>query len=531
MEIFSITTQILGGLALFLFSINRLSSTLKKIAGVRLKQILQKATANRLLGAATGTLVTFFVQSSSITVLLLLGMVNAGALNLRQAVYVILGSEIGTTITAQIVAFKVKMLFYPLLMAGFLLFSLAGKEKQRNLGEILFSLGLIFLSMKLMTDGSRPLQDFPLVIDAFSSFGAFPFIGILVGAIFTSVTSSSSATTSLIIAMGMEGVIDLRSGIALMIGANIGTCTLELIASIGTNVTARRTGMAQFLINIIGALLFYPFINSFAEIVSHTAHELPRHLANAHTLFNLSVSLILMPFVVPLIKILEKIIPGRERSEAETYGILDERFLKVPSLALMEAEEEVNRMAAITKEMLKAARQAFFLRNKDALKAVLENERAVDMIYEKVGNYLSQISTIMLSEQDRRKKRSYIHAIGDIERIADLAENLAEYAGQKDAVFSDTALREIERLFDKTEQIYSAAINSLKQHRKSLVLDITRMEESVDTLEEVYRKEFIRRMQTDLIIPAKDAMYPRILQDLERISDHANNIAEHVMKM
>lgn len=404
MEIFSITTQILGGLALFLFSINRLSSTLKKIAGVRLRQILQKATDNRLLGAASGTLVTFFVQSSSITVLLLLGMVNAGVMNLRQAVYVILGSEIGTTITAQIVAFKVKMLFYPLLAAGFLTLSLAPKEKYRNFGEIIFSLGMIFLAMKLMTDGSRPLKDFPLVIEAFSSFGAFPFLGIIIGALFTSVTSSSSATTSLIIAMGMEGVVDLPSGIALMIGANIGTCTLELIASIGTNVTARRAGMAQFLVNLIGALIFYPFINGFAELVSRTAHELPRHLANAHTLFNLSVSLMFMPFVGLLIIILEKIVSGRERSEAENFGILDERFLKVPSLALSEVEEEVNRMAEITKEMLKSARAAFFLHDKDAIKSVREDEMRIDTIHEKVGNYLNQISTIMLSEEDRRKK-------------------------------------------------------------------------------------------------------------------------------
>ena len=264
MEIFSITTQILGGLALFLFAINRLSSTLKKIAGVRLRQILQKATDSRVLGVATGALVTFLVQSSSITVLLLLGMVNAGVLNLRQAVYVILGSEIGTTITAQIVAFQVKMLFYPLLVAGFLTLSLAGKEKYRNIGEIVFSLGLIFLAMKLMTDGSRPLKDFPLVIDAFTNFGASPLLGILIGALFTSITSSSSATTSLVIAMGMEGAIDLQSGIALMIGANIGTCTLELIASIGTNSIARRTAMAQFIINLIGA--YESYMQQYEEI-------------------------------------------------------------------------------------------------------------------------------------------------------------------------------------------------------------------------------------------------------------------------
>lgn len=239
----------------------------------------------------------------------------------------------------------------------------------------------------------------------------------------------------------------------------------------------------------------------------------------------------LMPFVGLLIKVLEKIISGREEAETEHYGILDERFLKVPSLALMEVEEEVNRMAAIAKEMLKVARRAFFQRDKDAMKAVRENEMIVDIIHDQIGNYLNRISTIMLSEQDRRKKRSYVHAIGDIERIADLAENLADYGGQKDVVFSATALKEIEKLFDRTEQIYSAAVNSLKRRQKSLVLDITRMEESVDMLEREYRKDFIHRIEKDRVIPVKDAMYPSILQDLERISDHSNNIAEHVMKM
>ena len=508
MEVFLIFTHILGGLALFLFSITMLSNTLKKIASIRLKQILQKATDNPLMGAATGSLVTFLVQSSSVTVLLLLGMVNAGVLNLRQAVHVILGSEIGTTITAQIVAFKVKMLFYPMLVLGFLTLSLARKEKLRNVGEIVFSLGMIFLSMKLMSDGSRPLKEFPAVLNAFQGFGTSPLIGILIGAIFTSITSSSSATTSLIIAMGMEGVIDLRSGIALMIGANIGTCTLELIAAIGTSLSARRTGLAQFLVNIIGASLFYPFLGPFAEAVSRTAQELPRHLANAHTLFNVTVSLLLMPFAGLLIKILEVIIPGSLRQDAETYGILDERFLKIPPLALAEVEEEINRMALITEEMLKLSRQAFFLRSKDAFKTVLDNEKIVDSIHEKAGNYLNRISTIMLNEEDRRKKRAYMHAITDIERVADLAENIAAFAEQQDAVFSEAALKEIEKLFNKTETIYSSAAQSLKRSRKSLARDITSMEESVDSLERQFREGFIHRTERGLVKPVRDAVRP-----------------------
>ncbi|MCL7486864.1 MAG: Na/Pi symporter [Desulfobulbaceae bacterium] len=301
MDVLFILTQIGGGLVLFLFSIRMLSNTLKKISSIHLKTILQKATANPVKGACMGTMVTFIVQSSSITVLLLLGLVNAGIMNLRQAVYVILGSEIGTTITAQIVAFKVKIIFYPFMIAGFAMSLLCTKEKLKHTGEILLFMGMIFLAMKIMADGSRPLRDFPQVLDIITNFGVYPAMGILIGATITAITNSSSATTSLVIAMSMEGVIGLQSGIALIIGANIGTCVLELIAAVGTSTAAKRTGVAQFIINIFGALLFYPFLDLFAEMISLTATDMPRLIANAHSVFNVTVSLVLMPFVGVLI--------------------------------------------------------------------------------------------------------------------------------------------------------------------------------------------------------------------------------------
>ncbi len=301
MEIFLIAAHIVGGLALFMFSIGQLSTTLKKIASVRLKNLLQRVTANPLKGALTGTLSTFLVQSSSITVLLLLGFVNAGTMNLRQAIFALLGSGVGTTITAQIVAFKVKMVFYPLMALGFALETLCSKENVKNSGEILFSLAMIFLAMKIMTDGSRPLKEFPFFLELVVRLGSYPLLGIAIGALFTAITSSSSATTSLVIAMSMEGIIGLPAGIALIIGANIGTCVLELIAAIGTNLAARRTAMAQFMINVIGAILFYPFLKPFANIISLSTTEIPRLIANAHTFFNVTVSLVLMPLVGLLI--------------------------------------------------------------------------------------------------------------------------------------------------------------------------------------------------------------------------------------
>jgi phosphate:Na+ symporter len=530
MELFLIAAQILGGLALFMFSIGQLSTTLKKIASVRLKTLLQKATANPVKGALTGTLATFIVQSSSITVLLLLGFVNAGTMNLRQAIFVLLGSGVGTTITAQIVAFKIKMAFYPLMALGFALKTLCSKENVKNSGEILFSLSMIFLAMKIMADGSRPLKEFPLFLELVIRLGIYPLLGIAIGALFTAVTSSSSATTSLVIAMSMEGVIGLPAGIALIIGANIGTCVLELIAAIGTNLATRRTAMAQFMINVIGAMLFYPFLKHFADLISLTTTEIPRLIANAHTFFNVTVSLVLMPLVGLLIWLLNKLVPGSDESQATSYGILDEKFLQTPSVALYEAEEEVNRMAAIAEDMLRYARRAFFDNDREAMKTLADNERIVDAIHGKLGNYLARISTLMLSAKDADKKRVLSHAITDIERVADLAENIGEYAGQKNVVFSDSAKKELENVFDNAARVYSMAAKALRRKRRALALDVGQMEQDFDEMEIMYRKKYLVRQGNETSSPVINALYPNVLQDLERISDHANNIAEYVFK-
>lgn len=531
MNLVILAAHIGGGLALFLFSISKLSETLKKISGSRLKSMLRKATGNPLKGAMTGTAVTFLVQSSSITVLLLLGLVNAGILNLRQAVYVILGSEIGTTITAQIVAFKVQILFYPLLICGFALRTLCSRESLSNAGELLFFLGLIFLSMKTMADGARPLRDYPLVLDMLSRFGVYPLAGILMGAVLTALTSSSSATTSLVIAMSMEHIIDLRSGIALIIGANIGTCVLELIATAGTNTAARRTGWAQFMINIFGTVLFFPFLEQFARLITLTASDLPRMIANAHTVFNLTVSIVLLPFAGIIIAILRKIVPGREEPETASFGALEEKFLQVPALALHEAGEEVNRMASLAGEMLRQAKKAFFDNDEHAAGLVREYEKSVDAIHDQVGAYLNRISTVRLNQRDGARKRALLHAITDIERVADLAENISEYGRQERVAFSAGARKELAVLYDRAVQLYGLAATSLVKKRTSMIIDISRMEQEIDDLEVEYRKTFIRRLEGDKMHPVVDALYPNVLKDIERIGDHANNIGEYVQEM
>ena len=528
METATLISQILGGLVLFMFSISMLSDTMKRVASIRLKIILEKATASPLKGMFAGTIVTFLVQSSSVTVLLLLGLVNAGVMNLTQAVYVILGSEIGTTITAQIVAFKMSVYFFPLIIVGFVLrFAFPQRENLRNIGEAIFCLGLIFLSMKIMSDGAKPLKNYPLIMDVIAQFGRFPLYGIFIGAIFTAITNSSSATTSLVIAMSMEGVVNLTSGIALIVGANIGTCFLELIAIVGTNLSAKRTGIAQFIINLLGALLIYPFILPFSELIASTAQDIPRQIANAHTVFNVTVSFILLPFVSTLVFILKKIIPGEDTNVTDISPGLDEHILNVPARALNQAEEEVHKMASITEEMLKLVRAAFFARDRDALKTVMEYEEIVDALHNKLVDYISKISTLMLSDRDASKKRAIVHSLADIERIADLAENLAEYAKLKEIVFSKPAIKEIEKSFNNATSAYRVAVQALKRKQRGVMMDVYLAENATDSPEQNYSKKHYGRQEQRKGITGLDVFYPAVLRDLERIGDHSYNIVEH----
>ncbi|WLE97381.1 MAG: Na/Pi cotransporter family protein [Candidatus Electrothrix communis] len=531
MELLIVLAKIFAGLALLIFSISQLSHTLKKISGVRFRKILERTTSNPFKGIFTGASITFLVQSSSVTVLLLLGLVNAGIMNLKQAVFVILGSGIGTTITAQIVAFKLKVVFYPFIATGFALKVISKKEHYKNIGDIIFYLGLIFLSMGIMSDGSKPLKEYPFFIDTIRLLGVNPLWGIFLGAVFTAITSSSSATTSLVIAMSMEGVIPLQSGIALIIGANIGTCVLELVATIGTNCAAKRTGLAQFMVNLVGAVIFYPFLGSFTKLIAMTGSEVPRLIANAHTIFNVTVSLFFVPFVGLLVFFLEKVIPDHGRSEIRSSGVLDEKFLAVPSMALYEVEQEVNRMASIAEEMLLNARKAFVNRDNTAYAIVKESEKTIDAIYEGLSVYLGKISTLMLSEKDSKRKLAFAHAITDIERIADLAENLAEYSRQKEIVFSGHAMNTIEKVFDNTLLTYSSAVKSLKRNMKSIARDVNLLELKAVDLELQLRDKYLVRTEGDTLKPRIDALYPSALLELKRISDHANNVAHYVLKM
>ena len=528
----TIAFNIIGGLALFMYGVTLLRETLGKISGKRVVRILERVSNNPVKGMGAGTAATFMTQSSSITVLTLIGFVNAGMMTFRQSVNVMLGSEIGTTLTAQLVSFDVGVAFWPLVAIGFFMKMFSKNEKIELIGTVIFSLGLLFLAMDFMKQGAQPLTtEYPFFRNLINDYGMIPIVGILIGALIAGVTQSSSATTSLVIAMGAAGAIDLGPGIALVMGANIGTCFLELFAGIGATTPAQRTAIAQTFINVIGVAMFLPILGPFTEMVVLTDAALPRQLANAHTIFNVLVSLIFIPLVGPLVKLCERLIPDKE-GEVIGKHFFDEEMLHLPQAALMESEREMLRTAEKTIEMITLSRSALLSRNMEDARTVIRYEDEVDESCRSTEDFIDLIREEELNKEDAIWRIKLLAILTDIERVGDLASNIAEFTLDKlknGIFFSDIAVTEIGEMFDLVEETYSTAIKSLKTRNKDLAKVAEKLEDDVDVLERKLKAAHVERMRTGVCDPQADAVFVETLRNLERISDHADNIAYDVI--
>lgn len=531
MDILTIVFTVIGGLAIFMYSIKRLSDSLGKITGPRVVKILEKATNNPVKGMGVGAATTVMTQSSSITVLTLIGMVNAGIMTFRQSVNVMLGSEIGTTITAQIVSFNIGLAYFPLIAIAFFAGFLSKNEKVKIVSNVVFSLGLLFLAMDLMGLGIEPLVSLPIFSDLINSFGSIPVFGILIGALISGVTQSSSATTSLVIAFGRAGGINLEAAIAIVMGANIGTTFLELFAAVGASAPAKRTALAQAFINIIGVFIFLPFLVPFAGLVTLTSPELPRQIANAHTIFNVLVSVLFIPFVGALVWFCEKVIPKKE-GEFKPKHFFDEKMLSIAQLALREAEKEVISIAEKTLNMLNLSKQALVDEDLKAAKEVLELEDEVDEYCDETEKFIDKIREEDLAEKQKLWRIKLLNIITDVERVGDMANNLAEFAvkrGKEKIPFSEQAKKDLTKLFAKVSETYSTAITAMTKRSKELAQSAVEMEDQVDVLEKKYKKAHIKRTTTGICAPESDVLFTETLRNLERISDHADNIAYDVL--
>jgi len=527
MDYVSIFFQILGGLAVFLFGLKFLSRALKRVAGEKLKKLIERLTKGMFRSAGIGAFTTAIVQSSSITMITLIGFLNAGLIGLQQAVWVMLGAEIGTTITAQIIAFKIGLFFLPLIAVGFFISFFSKNQKHKNIGEIIFGFGLIFLGMATMSSGVLPFKQAPFFMEMLASFAVNPLLGVLAGAIFTAIVQSSSATTGLVIAMGSAGVITLPAAIALIFGANIGTTVTAQIASIGSRLSSKRLAFVQLIANIFGVLLFLPFVFIFADFIAMTSAELPRQIANAHSAFNIIVTLIMLPLSGVLVMLSKKAIKGTEPKVESGLKFVNDSLLSVPSIAVSQCRKEVERMADIALEMVSLSETALIKEDLKASACLSEKEEAVDEIKEKLFFFLKGLEKYQLSENDRREVAKLENHVIDIERVGDHANNLFELAQKRKKLkisFSKKETSELREYFDLAIEAFGASVKVIKGGDGKSFNKAIEDERKLDSLQEKYEALHLKSSKSS------DALFLQVVTNIERISDHAKNIVRTVQQ-
>ncbi|MBT8127811.1 MAG: Na/Pi cotransporter family protein [Gammaproteobacteria bacterium] len=434
--------QLFGGLALFLFGMEQMADSLKAVAGDRMKSILAKLTTNRIMGALTGAFVTAVIQSSSVTTVLVVGFITAGLMSMAQSVGVIMGANIGTTITAQIVAFKVTKAALLMIGVGFSMLFISKSDRTKHYGAMLMGLGLVFFGMSVMSDAMKPLRTFQPFLDLMIQMEN-PLIGILIAATFTGLIQSSSATTGIVIVMASQGFITLPAGIALAFGANIGTCVTAMLASIGKPREAVRAATVHVLFNVGGVVLWFLFIPQLAHVVTslspsypdlsgvdRLAAEAPRQIANAHTIFNVANTLIFIGLSTQFARLVEWLIPDRPLEDKElaiTAKYLEPELLSTPVLALDRVRMEVLHMGDVVQAMLDQVMPAILTGDKEALAAVQRMDDEVDILYAQILEYMGQISKGTLTEDQTQEFLSLMEALNDLENIGDTMEtNMVE---------------------------------------------------------------------------------------------------------
>ena len=523
----------IGGLGLFLFGIQIMASGMQKAAGDSFRHILEILTNKPVLGVLTGIVLTFLVQSSSTASVMVVGFANAGLMNLSQAVSVIIGSNIGTTVTAQIISFKIGVIAFPAIGIGSILNFFGRRRFQRYLGQTVLGFGLLFLGMTTMSEGMSPLRDLEAFHTMLFQFSEYPILGIIAGAIFTALVQSSSAATGVIIALTLQDLIPFYSAVPLVLGTNIGTSITAVLASIGANVAARRAAVAHVLFNVLGVALALAILGPFTDIILETATTVPRQVANTHTAFNLLNTFIFVIFLKQFTRLICRIIPGEEEKMDFGPKYLDKRILKTPGIAIGSVKQELLRMAGIAREMLGESIGVFLNDDLKKIKHINQMEDLIDGLEKEINVYLSELSQHSMSMEQSKMVGNLMSAANDLERVGDHSENimqLSEIKTEERLPFSTTALEEISLLYNKVDKMLEKAISAMENDDKELAKQVVKEDDEVDGLEKSLRKRHIDRINTKKCYPQAGVIYLDLLSNLERIGDHANNIADLVLE-
>ena len=531
-----IAIRVLGGLAIFIFGMSLMSEGFQTLVGGRLQRILEGFTRNRWSGAGLGAIITSIIQSSSVTTVMLVGFVNAGLMTMTAAVAVTMGAAIGTTITAQIIAFDIGNWAMVLIIIGFSLYFMSTGRKYKFIGEGILGLGIIFLGLFLMKEAVEPLKEASWFLSMMKSSASNPLWGILIGVVLTAIAQSSSATIGMIIAVAASGVFGvltpaeaLAVTIPFILGANIGTTVTALLASIGTNRPAKRTAIAGLMFKILGVLLFLPFLVPFRNLILWLfgGASLARQIAMAHTFFSVITTLIFLSLLNPFVRLVKYVVRGEEPPEHRDSLAVDPRVLHSPWTALTQAAQEISYMGRLSLEMVEESVGILKRMNRSVRQNIMQKETIVDNLAEAVTVYLSKTSQQSLDNDQAERLIGLMHAVNDIERLADHAENITYLAlnrHENRMDFSDTGWLELDMLYEKVREMYAGILDAFSNDDPEGARQYQTYEGEVDMLASRFRKNDIGRVNQGVCIPTAGVIFLDVLSNLERIGDLANNI-------
>lgn len=524
--------QLLGGLGMFLFGMKMMGDGLELVAGSKLKGLLEKITSNPFLGILVGVVVTGAIQSSSATTVMVVGFLNAGLLKLEQSIYIIMGANIGTTVTSFLIGLKISYLAPILLFVGVIMTMVFNKKKMvQHLGMVLIGFGILFTGMENMSGAMSPLKDVPEFVNLMGKFDN-PILGILAGAILTAVIQSSSASVGILQALAGSGAVGLGGVIYILFGQNIGTCITAMLASIGTNRSGRRAAIMHLMFNVLGTVIFIPICMflPYVPFITSLSDNPEMQISLAHIGFNLVTTVLMLPFAQLLVKLSKKIIPGKDAEYEEMkLHYLDERILNTPSIAVAQVIKEVERMAQIARNNFQLSSKMFFQPNKELEKQIKQNELVINYLNHNITSYLVKIHALDLLEEDSRFVGSLFHVVNDLERIGDHAENIQEYTQNFETGtlrFSDEANAEMHDMIDRVLHIIDDSIGFFMERKpnKAKSDSIIMQEEEIDDLVVELRYHHVERLNRLECSPEIGMVFIDILTDLERVSDHATNI-------
>ena len=529
-----IALPVLGGLGLFLYGMNVMGTGLQKGAGNKLKSIVGALTQNKLLGVLVGIVVTMIIQSSSATTVMVIGFVNAGVMSLVQATAVIMGANIGTTVTAQIIAFNLTDYAPLAVIIGIVLLLFTSKKRTKEIGEILVGIGILFIGMDMMGSGLEPLSELPVFSKVMSSLNN-PFLGILVGAGLTTVLQSSSAATGLLQALATKGLINMNVIFPILIGENIGTTTTALVSSVGANKTAKRAALIHLIINLVGATIFMLGLRYPIEwLVKYLSPDnLSRQIANTHSFFNILNVAIQFPFAIYLVKIVEKLVPGEETSIRPSTVYIDERIIETPSIAIGQANKEIVRMGDIVLKNLKLSHKVLLSDDFEGLDSLFATEVLINKLEREITEFAIRLSNAPISMKEHEEVNNLLYTINDIERVGDHVENIAElstYMEEHGIIFSEDAKLGLEDMYSKCEKMVTMAMKSFGDRDKTLAEEVIKLEEKANKIEAESRTAHIERLNTGACMTEPGIMFLDTLSNLERVADHSVNIAKHVIE-